>query len=258
MAPRLLLFVRALCAILALQLSAACGEPARRAQGPVVLSAASLQEALTEAGQAWARHGHPAPVLSFAGTSALARQIEQGAPGDVFVSADEDWADTLDRRGLLRPGSRSDLLTNALVLIAPKGGKVHSLDALGEGKLAMADPTSVPAGKYARAALESLGQWPRVADRVVPAENVRAALALVETGEAALGIVYATDARASGKVDVVETFPESSNPPIRYPVALLASSKNAEAEALRVFLFSPEAGRIFIAHGFGMPPPPSR
>ena len=224
----------------------------------MVLAAASLQEALTQAGQAWAHHGHPAPVLSFAATSALARQIEQGAPADVFISADEDWADTLEKRGLLLAGSRSDLLSNALVLITAKGGKVRSLDTLGEGKLAMADPASVPAGKYARAALESLGQWPRLADRVVPAENVRAALALVETGEAALGIVYATDARASGKVDVVETFPESSHPPIRYPLALLASSKNAGAGAFRAFLFSREAGRIFTAHGFGMLPPPSR
>lgn len=257
MKARPFVFLRAVVALLALPLTAACGHPAATAQGPVVLAAASLQEALTEAGQVWAKHGHPAPVLSFAASSALARQVEQGAPADLFVSADEDWADKVEKRGLLRTGSRADLLTNSLVLIAPKGGKVRALSALGSGKLALADPGSVPAGKYAKAALEKLGQWPALANRVVPAENVRAALALVENGEAALGIVYATDARASGKVDVVETFPESSHPPIRYPVARLASSRHPDAEAFRAFLFSPEAGRIFTAHGFGLAPPPA-
>lgn len=250
--------LRALPALMSLPLAIACGSPSKTPQGPVVLAAASLQEALQDAAKAWAAHGHPVPVLSFAGSAALARQVEQGAPADVFVSADEDWADTLQREKLLRAGSRADLLTNALVLVGPKGGKVRSLSALDGGKLALADPASVPAGKYAKATLQKLGEWPKVAADVVPAENVRAALALVEKGEAALGIVYATDARASGKVDVLATFPESSHPPIRYPVALLSSSRNPDAEAFRQFLFTPEAGRIFAAHGFGLAQPPAR
>lgn len=230
---------------------AACGSPAPK-QGPVVLAASSLQESLTEVAQAWTAQGHPAPVLSFAASSALARQIQQGAPADLFLSADEDWADTLEKAKLLRPGTRADLLSNRLVLIAPKDGKVRSLAGLGQGKLALADPSAVPAGKYAKAALTSLGQWQTVEAKVVPAENVRAALALVEHREAALGIVYETDALASGKVAVVDTLPENSHPPIRYPVAVLAGSSNPDGAAFRAFLASGTAGAIFQRHGFGL------
>lgn len=222
-------------------------------KGPVVLAAASLQEALSAAADAWAVGGHPAPVLSFAGSSALARQIEQGAPADLFISADEAWMDTLERQGLLRPGTRADLLSNRLVLVAPKGSAARGLADLGDGRLALADPDAVPAGKYAKAALEHLGQWQGVADRIASAENVRAALALVERGEAPLGIVYATDAMASGKVRVVLTFPADSHPPIVYPVAILAASSNPDAAALRAFLASPEAQAIFARHGFRTP-----
>lgn len=218
-----------------------------------MLAAASLQEAMGEAADAWAMGGHPAPVLSFAGTSALARQIEQGAPADLFVSADEEWMDTLERQGLLRPGTRGDLLGNRLVLIAPKGSAARGLADLGDGRLALADTEAVPAGKYAKAALEHLGEWPGVADRIAPAENVRAALALVERGEAPLGIVYATDAMASAKVRVVRVFPADSHPPIRYPVAILATASDPDAAALRAFLASPEAQRIFARHGFQTP-----
>ena len=230
----------------------ACGEIAdSRTEGPVVLAASSLQESLEAVGEAWAAKGHTAPVLSFAASSALARQVEQGAPADIFVSADEDWMDALAGDGLLRDGTRGDILSNRLVLIAPKGAPIRGLADLGDGRLALADPAAVPAGKYARAALESLGRWRAVEPRVVPAENVRAALALVESGEAALGIVYVTDARASDAVQVLETFPASSHPPIRYPAAVLAGSTHPEAKAFRAFLDSADAQAIFARHGFG-------
>ena len=249
-------WLRALALALLLPLLAACGAPTGAdapGKGPVVLAAASLQEALSEAADAWAMEGHPAPVLSFAGSSALARQIEQGAPADLFVSADEDWLDTLEQQALLRPGTRADLLGNTLVLVAPKGSTARGLADLGDGRLALADPDAVPAGKYAKAALEHLGQWQGVADRIAPAENVRAALALVERGEAPLGVVYATDAMASGKVRVVLTFPADSHPPILYPIAILAASSHPDAAGLRAFLASPEAQAIFARHGFRTP-----
>jgi molybdate transport system substrate-binding protein len=235
-------------------LTLACGSGSSSpASGPIVFAASSLQEALTEAADAWTARGHPAPLLSFAATSTLARQVEQGAPADLFVSADEEWMDTLDKAGLLRPGTRADLLGNRLVLIAARGSGVRSLAELGDGRLALADPEAVPAGRYARGALERLGQWPALAGRLAPTENVRAALVLVERGEAPLGIVYATDARASDKVEVVQTYPEDSHPPIRYPIAILAASHNADAAALRAFLAAPESKRIFARHGFETP-----
>lgn len=256
MIARLAAALRASLPFLLLSLLAACGAQSRDApvadgKGPVVLAAASLQEALTEVAGAWAARGHTAPVLSFAGTSALARQVEQGAPADLFVSADEDWMDALERQGLLRSGTRADLLSNRLVLIAPLASDASGLGDLADGRLALADPDSVPAGKYARAALEHLGTWTGVSSRIAPAENVRAALALVERGEAPLGIVYATDALASGKVRVVETLPAASHPPIRYPLAILTASTHPDAAALRAFLASPEAAEIFARHGFG-------
>jgi molybdate transport system substrate-binding protein len=243
--------LRGLCLALALPaLLAACNEPRGPERGPVVLAASSLQESLTEVADAWTAQGHPPPVLSFAASSALARQAEQGAPADLFVSADEEWMDSLEAMGLLRAGTRGDLLGNRLVLVTKKGGGAGSLADLGDGKLALADPQAVPAGRYARAALEKLGQWGAVEAHVVPAENVRAALALVERGEAVSGIVYATDAQASDKVRAVETFPEESHPPIRYPAAILAASTSPDAGAFRAFLGSDEARRIFERHGF--------
>ena len=246
-------FLVAACAAL---LVTACGEEEPR--GPLVLAASSVQEALEEAADAWQGQGNPRPVLTFAGTSALARQIEQGAPADLFLSADEEWMDTLEQAGALRPGTRRDLLGNRIVLVAPQGAapavdiaNAGSLAAaLGDGRLAMADPEAVPAGKYGKAALESLGLWPVVAQRVAPAENVRAALALVEAGEAPLGLVYATDAAASSRIRVVVRFPAASHPPIRYPIALLAASTHPDAERFADFLASPEARAIFVAHGF--------
>jgi molybdate transport system substrate-binding protein len=173
-------------------------------RGPLVLAAASMQEAMTEAADAWAAQGHPRPVLSFAGSSALARQIKAGAPADLFLSADEEWMDDVEKAGQTVRGSRATLAGNRLVLITPAAHPVRLkigrgmpiARALGNGRLAMANPDAVPAGKYGKAALTSLGVWPSVAGRVARGDNVRSALALVERGEAPLGIVYATDARA--------------------------------------------------------------
>jgi len=233
---------------------------APRGEAPVVLAAASLQESLDAAADAWAKAGHPRPVLSFAASSTLARQAEAGAPGDLFVSADEEWMDALAAKGLLAAGTRADLVGNRLVIVEPAGrhsvipsGGVRLARVLGAGPLAMADPDSVPAGKYGKAALEKLGAWNAVAPKVVRAENVRAALALVERGAAPFGIVYLTDAKASAKVRVAGLFPRTSHPPILYPIARLARSSNPEAEGFRRFLLSPRGRAIFARFGFGVP-----
>lgn len=237
--------------------------PAAIAQerGPVVLAAASLQESLAEAANVWAARGHAKPVLSFAASSALARQVIAGAPADLFLSADEEWMDAVAKAGLLRAGTRATLLGNRLVLIAPVSSKIRLTPArgfalakaLGTGRLALADPDAVPAGKYAKAALAHLGVWAGVAAKVAPAENVRAAMALVERGAAPLGIVYATDARASKAVRVVGILPASSHPPIRYPVALLKASRHRDAAGFRTFLLSKQGRAIFARHGFANP-----
>ena len=233
------------------------------ARPPVVLAAASLQESLTAAADAWASQGHERPVISFAASSALARQVEAGAPADLFLSADEEWMDRLATLRLIRPSTHVDLLTNRLVLIAPATSARHLTirrafplaRALGNDRLAMADPDTVPAGRYGKAALTSLGVWPSVASRIAPAENVRAALALVERGEAPFGIVYATDARASSKVRVIGIFPASSHPAIRYPIAVLATATSSDAERFRRFLLSDQGRAIFARFGFGTIPP---
>ncbi|MGV3479460.1 MAG: molybdate ABC transporter substrate-binding protein [Sphingobium sp.] len=232
---------------------------AAQERAPLVLAAASLQESLSEAADAWAARGNARPVLSFAASSALARQIGSGAPADLFISADEPWMDDVAKRGLLRPRTRISFLANRLVLVAPAARPVRLTiargfpiaRALGGGRLAMADPDTVPAGKYGRSALTALGVWPQVQARVARAENVRAALALVERGEAPLGVVYATDARASRRVVVVGTFPAASHPPITYPVAALKSGRNpVAAERFRRFLISRDGRAIFARYGF--------
>ncbi len=225
---------------------------------PVVLAAASLQESMNAAADAWAKQGHSRPTLSFAASSALARQAAAGAPADLFVSADVEWMDDLDRRRLLATGSRVNLLGNRLVLVAPADSRlrialrpgVDLRKALNGGRLAMADPDAVPAGRYGKAALTRLRAWDAVAPSVVRAENVRAALALVERGAAPLGIVYATDAKASAKVRVVGVFPAASHPPIVYPIARLKASQNVDGERFRRFLVSPKGRAIFVGYGF--------
>lgn len=227
---------------------------------PLVLAAASLQESLTDAANAWAARHHPRPIISFAASSTLARQVTAGAPADLFVSADEAWMDDLVRRGLIVPSTRVSFLRNRLVLVAPVarrgridfGNRAQLAARLGAGPLAMADTEAVPAGKYGRAALEKLGVWQAVLPRVVRAENVRATLALVERGAAPLGIVYETDAMASKAVRVVGVFPAGSYPPISYPVARLKASTNPEGEGFRRFLVSAQGKAIFRAHGFSV------
>lgn len=241
--------------LLALLLTLPPGVVTAQERGPVVLAAASLQEAMTDAAHAWARAGHPRPVLSFAGSPALARQVGAGAPADLFASADEEWMDALAVKGLLAPGTRAVLAGNRLVIVAPAVNTAQltakTLAAtLGAGPVAMADPTAVPAGKYGRVALQRLGAWAAVSPRVVRAENVRAALALVERGAAPFGIVYRTDARASRLVRVAGVFPAASHPPIRYPIARLATSKHPDAEGFRLFLLSPQGRALFARRGF--------
>jgi molybdate transport system substrate-binding protein len=246
-------------AVLVLLAAIAIAQPARAAaRPPLVLAAASLQESMTAAADAWARMGHVRPVLSFAASSALARQILAGAPADLFVSADEPWMDAVEKGRRLAPGTRVALLGNRLVLAAaaqdrrsvPLNQAGPLLAALGHGRLAMADPDAVPAGLYGKAALQKIGAWGRIAPQVVRAENVRAALALVERGAVPFGIVYATDARASSRVRIAGVFPAGSHPPIRYPIARLAAARSADAEPFRRFLLSSRGKAIFARYGF--------
>jgi molybdate transport system substrate-binding protein len=232
--------------------------PFASAQDLLVFAAASLKNALDEADEAW-RRDHGGVVVSYAASSALAKQIAAGAPADVFISADLDWMDYLAQRKLIRPETRADLLRNAIVLIAPASAEPPAGEALGSrilaglgaaGRLAMADPAAVPAGKYGKAALQALGIWDQLAARVAPAENVRAALRLVSRGEAPLGIVYRTDAAEEPEVKIVASFPPASHPPIIYPIAVTAASKNAAAAAYVAWLRSPAARPIFARHGF--------
>jgi len=223
-----------------------------------VFAAASLQEALDELARRFEKSGGKTIVVSYAGSSMLARQIERGAPADLFISADREWMDYLAAKRLIRTDARVDLLSNRLVLIAPAGSAVK-LDiapgfalaqALGGGRLAMADTDYVPAGKYGRAALEALAEWQSVAGRVVRAENVRVALAFVARGEAPLGIVYRTDARAEPKVRIVGEFPQHLHPPIVYPAALVAGRNSPAAADFLRYLSSPEAREVWQRHGF--------
>ncbi|MDB5682338.1 MAG: molybdenum transporter substrate-binding protein [Sphingomonas bacterium] len=240
-------------------LAAFAATSAARAEPATVLAAASLQESMTAAADAWAAKGHERPRLAFAGTPALARQIIAGAPADLFVSADERWADTLDRRGLLRRGSRANFLGNRLVLVVPAADlrplrSLRELPArIGDGRLALADPQSVPAGRYARATLEQAGLWARLAPSVVQADNVRAALLLVARGTAAAGFVYATDAFVEPGVRIAGRVPAALHPPIRYVLAIPVASRNPAGAAFRAFLLSGEGQRIFRRAGFLAP-----
>jgi len=234
--------------------------PLRRceAQDVVVFAAASLTNALDEAARRFSEQGGAHAKISYAASSALAKQIESGAPADIFISADLEWMNYLDERHLIQPATRRNLLGNQLVLIAPADADLKveikpGLDLaalLGGGHLAMADTESVPAGKYGKAALEKLGIWSSVRGAVAPAENVRAALLLVSRRETPLGIVYATDAKADPRVKIVGVFPEDTHPPIVYPAALTASSKNPSAARLLDFLGSLAAKPIFEKEGF--------
>ena len=249
--------LRALVAILAAGVAVLPLRANAEDKGPVVFAAASLKEALDAVNDAYQKQGSKKASISYAASSALAKQIEQGAPADVFISADEDWMDYLATRKLIRVDTRFDLLGNTLVLIAPKDSKLTATIApgfplaslVGEGHLAMADTASVPAGKYGKAALEKLDVWDGVEDKVAQAENVRAALALVSRGEAPLGIVYATDAKSDPTIKIIDTFPSNTHPPIIYPAAATASS-TGDASGFLDFLKSRAADRIFEDKGF--------
>lgn len=243
-------FLAGLCLLLA-----SCSPPAEG--GPVVLAASSMTEAIEAAADAWAAQGHPRPVLSFAGSAAVARQVEQGAPADVVIVADAEWMDWLEGEGLVVPESRRDIASNSLVWVRNEMHVEVPRAATGEvpiypQQVAMADPESVPAGRYARVALEHAGLWDQVAPMVVPTENVRQALALVERGEVLLGVVYATDAREAGSLPT-QPLPLPDGVEILYPAARLSSSASAEAAAFLDFLSSDAGAAILCEHGFTMP-----
>ena len=242
--------------VLALALSAATAG----AQDVTVFAAASLTNALEEIAKAYRAKGGGAVKFSFASSSTLARQIESGAAADIFASADEQWMDYLAERKLIEPATRSSRLGNTLVLITPATDK-RAVDIkpgfdlagmIGNGKLATGDPAHVPVGRYAQQALTRLGVWDAVAPKLARTDNVRAALLLVERGEAPFGIVYGTDAAASGKVNVAGTFPADSHPPVSYPFAILAKRDRSEVKSFFEFLYGPEAQAVYRKAGFSI------
>ena len=231
-----------------------------------VFAAASLKESLDENVKAFsAKTGHQVRV-SYGASNALAKQIENGAPAGLFISADEECMDYVAHKNLLAPGTRRDLVTNSLVLVAPaslaNGSKLQLkiapkfalAQALQGGRLALANPDVVPAGKYARAALTALGVWADIEKSLTRSENVRASLVLVARGEAPLGIVYATDAKAERKVRVVDTFAAHLHPPVVYPAAVMAGRLNPAAQSLLDYLGGAPARAVWITYGFGIPP----
>lgn len=226
-----------------------------------VFAAASLKESLDTIAADWQKRSGQQVVVSYAGSSALAKQIEQAAPADVFVSADEDWMDYLQQRRLVDPASRHALVGNRLVLIAPATSARASLPleksalrrALGDGRFAIAEAASVPAGRYTKQSLRKLGLWDVVADRLAQADNVRAAMAFVARGEAPLGVVYATDALAEPRVRVVARFPEASHDAIVYSVARLAAAEPAISQGFLDYLRGPDAAAVFKRAGFRQP-----
>ncbi len=239
-------------------LALACSGTSAQARDVVVFAAASLKNALDDAAAAWSRETGRKAVISYAGSNALAMQIEAGAPADIFFSADLDWMDHLASKDLIRPETRIDLLGNDLVLIAPRGAAVQvslqlGLDlasVLAGGRLAMGHVDAVPAGKYGKVALEKLGAWDGVKDMIAQTENVRAALLLVSRGEAPLGIVYKTDAVSEPNVRIVGTFQEGTHPPIVYPVAMTRDSAHPNAAPFLEFLRSARAKSLFEKQGF--------
>lgn len=231
---------------------------AQKADDVIVFAAASLKNALDAVNAQWQKETGKKVTISYAASSALAKQIEGGAPAQMFISADLAWMDYLAGKSLIKPDSRSNLLGNRIVLIAPKD-KATPIDikagfdlakAVGDGKLAMANVDSVPAGKYGKAALEKLGAWAGVSGKVAQAENVRAALLLVSRGEAPLGIVYQTDAASDPNVKIAGTFPEDTHPPIIYPIALTAGASHPDAAALLAYIKSAKAKPLFETQGF--------
>jgi molybdate transport system substrate-binding protein len=233
--------------------------PAQAERGDlVVFAAASLKNALDAINTQWQKETGKKASVSYAASSALAKQIEAGAPAEIFISADLDWMDYVAKKKLVKEDTRSNLLGNRIVLIAPKG-KAQPIEiksgfdlkgVLGDGRLSMANVDSVPAGKYGKAALEKLGVWASVSDKIAQAENVRAALLLVSRGETPAGIVYQTDAAADPGVTIIGAFPENTHPPIIYPIALTAASNHPDATEFLAYLKSAKARPLFEAQGF--------
>ena len=230
------------------------------AQDLLIFAAASLRDALGATVRLYESTTGVRVVESYAGSGTLARQIERGAPADIFISADSEWMDYLEKRGLIKTGTRVDLLSNRLVLIAPAESTVSLTiekgfplaEALGNSRLAMANPDSVPAGKYGRAALKALGVWPTVSRKIARTENVRVALTYVARGEAPFGVVYRTDALVEPRVRIVGEFAPNSYPQIVYSAAVVARSKSVVAEKALEFLHSREAREIWVHYGFGV------
>ena len=241
-----------------LPLAAGTAPAVAQGRDVLVFAAASLKNALDEAAAQWQRASGKKVAISYAASNTLIKQIEQGAPADMFISADLDWMDYGQQKGLIKPDTRSNLLGNRLVLVAPKDSNISAsiqpgfdLAALLKGgRLAMGNVDAVPAGKYGKAALEKLGAWDGVKDKIAQAESVRAALVLVSRGEAPLGIVYQTDAASDPTVKIVGTFPENTHPPIIYPIALTKDSTTPDAPAFLNFIRSPAARPIFERQGF--------
>ncbi len=244
-------------------LAVSCAGAAAAAERLLVFAAGSLQGSVDEVARAYERAGGARVAVSYAASSVLARQIEQGAAADIYITASPKWMDRLERRRWLRPGTRGNLLGNRVVLVAPADRAapvtIHSgfplARLLGSGRLAMGDPDYVPAGVYAKAALETFGVWQAVAGRLAGTPDVRRALALVARGEAPYGIVYATDAKAEPRVAVVGVFPAHSHPSIDYSAAIPAASVHPEAERFLGYLWSPKARAVFRAHGFAVREP---
>ena len=247
-------------ALFLLVLSTFGNAPEAQSGKVLVFAAASLKTALDEINAQWQGRTGKRAVVSYAASSALAKQIEQGAPADIFISADLDWMEYLAERKLIRPETRSDLLSNRLVLIAPKGTNLQVdikpgfplASLLGQGHLALANTDAVPAGKYSKAALEMLGVWELVKGRIAQAENVRAALLLVSRGEAPLGIVYESDAVSDPSVVTVGILPDATHPRIIYPIAQTSGSTSPDAGGFLDELKSPQARTIFEKQGFTM------
>jgi molybdate transport system substrate-binding protein len=251
-------FTRTLVIGLTVTCLALVGGVSAQARDVVIFAAASLKNALDDAGAAWMRDTGKRVVVSYGASSALAKQIEAGAPADLFFSADLDWMDYAASKGLIKPESRISLLGNSLVLVAPKSLAVQVAlqpgvdlaSILSSGRLAMGHVDAVPAGKYGKAALEHLGAWVGVRDKIAQTDNVRAALLLVSRGEAPLGIVYKTDAASDPNVYIAATFPEGSHPPIVYPAALTKDTASPDAASFLAFLRSDKARSFFEKQGF--------
>jgi len=226
----------------------------------IVFAAASTTNAITEIGELYESHGLGRIKTSFASSSTLAKQIQSGAPADVYLSANKNWMDFLEKKGAVKKESRFDLLSNRIVLIVPFKSPVKIIDIkkgldiipfLGSnGRLSLGDPDHVPAGMYSKTALKSLGMWEQVKDRLAPMKDVRAALVFVERGEVPLGLVYTTDAAISRKARIIGTFPSDSHPPIVYPVAIISNGKAESGTVFLNFLKTPKARAIFIKYGF--------